>query len=96
MVFHAAALKQVPSCEFCPVEAVRTNVMGSDNVVRACEANGVASLVVLSTDKAVYPINAMGMAKVRSSSVRSSSWPPSGPRGPHHLVLRPLRLVPPE
>jgi UDP-glucose 4-epimerase len=62
-VFHAAALKQVPSCEFFPLEAVRTNIMGSVNVIEACEANGVVSLVVLSTDKAVYPVNAMGMSK---------------------------------
>jgi UDP-glucose 4-epimerase len=62
-VFHAAALKQVPSCEFFPLEAVRTNIMGSINVIEACEANGVVSLVMLSTDKAVYPFNAMGMSK---------------------------------
>ncbi|GIJ27861.1 UDP-glucose 4-epimerase [Micromonospora qiuiae] len=68
-VFHAAALKQVPSCEFFPLEAVRTNVLGSANVVDACERNGVESLVVLSTDKAVYPINAMGMAKALMEKV---------------------------
>jgi len=62
-VFHAAALKQVPSCEFFPLEALRTNVLGSANVLEACERNGVASVVLLSTDKAVYPINAMGMTK---------------------------------
>ncbi len=62
-VFHAAALKQVPSCEFFPMEAVRTNVQGTDNVLAAAEAQGVARVVVLSTDKAVYPINAMGMSK---------------------------------
>jgi UDP-N-acetylglucosamine 4,6-dehydratase/5-epimerase len=62
-VFHAAALKQVPSCEFFPLEALRTNVLGSANVLDACERNGVASVVLLSTDKAVYPINAMGMTK---------------------------------
>lgn len=62
-VFHAAALKQVPSCEFFPLEAVRTNVLGSDNVVRAADAAGVSSLVCLSTDKAVNPLNAMGMTK---------------------------------
>src|SRR5690606_10768552 len=56
-VFHAAALKQVPSCEFFPMEAVRTNVQGSENVVRAAEYHGVKSLVCLSTDKAVYPVN---------------------------------------
>lgn len=63
LVFHAAALKQVPSCEFYPMEAVRTNLYGADNVMSAAIANGVESVVVLSTDKAVYPINAMGMSK---------------------------------
>lgn len=62
-VFHAAALKQVPSCEFYPMEAVRTNVNGTENVMNAATANGVKRVVVLSTDKAVYPINAMGMSK---------------------------------
>lgn len=62
-VFHAAALKQVPSCEFFPIEAVRTNILGSENVVRSAIENGVGSLVCLSTDKAVMPVNAMGMSK---------------------------------
>ena len=62
-VFHAAALKQVPSCEFYPMEAVRTNVLGAENVMNAAVANGVDRVVVLSTDKAVYPINAMGISK---------------------------------
>ena len=62
-VFHAAALKQVPSCEFFPMEAVKTNVAGSDNVISACVANHVKKAVFLSTDKAAYPINAMGMTK---------------------------------
>lgn len=62
-VFHAAALKQVPSCEFYPMEAVRTNVIGAENVMRAAIANDVGRCVVLSTDKAVYPINAMGLSK---------------------------------
>lgn len=62
-VFHAAALKQVPSCEFYPMEAVRTNVLGAENVMRAAIANAVSRCVVLSTDKAVYPINAMGISK---------------------------------
>jgi UDP-glucose 4-epimerase len=62
-VFHAAALKQVPSCEFYPMEAVRTNVLGAENVMNAAVANGVKRVVVLSTDKAVYPINAMGLSK---------------------------------
>ena len=62
-VFHAAALKQVPSCEFYPMEAVRTNVLGAENVMNAAIAQGVKRVVVLSTDKAVYPINAMGVSK---------------------------------
>lgn len=62
-VFHAAALKQVPSCEFFPMQAVQTNVLGSQNVIDACAAAGVRTLVLLSTDKAVYPMNAMGMSK---------------------------------
>ena len=68
-VFHAAALKQVPSCEFFPLEAVRTNVLGSANVVDACERNGVRSAVFLSTDKAVQPINAMGISKAMMEKV---------------------------
>jgi UDP-glucose 4-epimerase len=62
-VFHAAALKQVPSCEFYPIEAVKTNVLGANNVLTAAIDAGVKRMVVLSTDKAVYPINAMGMSK---------------------------------
>jgi len=62
-VFHAAALKQVPSCEFYPLEAVRTNVLGAENVMNAAIARGVSRMIVLSTDKAVYPINAMGLSK---------------------------------
>lgn len=62
-VFHAAALKQVPACEFFPLEAVKTNILGASNVLDAAEENGVKKVVVLSTDKAVYPINAMGMTK---------------------------------
>lgn len=62
-VFHAAALKQVPSCEFFPIEAIRTNDLGAENTMNAAMACGVKELIVLSTDKAVYPINAMGMSK---------------------------------
>ena len=68
-VFHAAALKQVPSCEFYPMEAVRTNVLGAENVMRAAMAHGVRRCVVLSTDKAVYPINAMGLSKAMMEKV---------------------------
>ena len=71
-VFHAAALKQVPSGEFFPMEIVKTNVYGSENLVRAAEAAGVASLVCLSTDKAVYPVNAMGMSKALMEKVAQS------------------------
>lgn len=71
-VFHAAALKQVPSCEFFPMEAVKTNVLGSENVVRASEQAGVKSVVCLSTDKAVYPVNAMGMSKSLMEKVAQS------------------------
>ena len=62
-VFHAAALKQVPSCEFFPMEAVKTNIIGSHNVIESAGANGVSSVVCLGTDKAAYPVNAMGMSK---------------------------------
>jgi UDP-N-acetylglucosamine 4,6-dehydratase len=62
-VFHASALKQVPSCEFFPMEAVRTNVLGAENVLNAALTAGVKKLIVLSTDKAVYPVNAMGISK---------------------------------
>ncbi len=62
-VFHASALKQVPSCEFFPQQAVKTNVLGSHNVIEAAAAARVRSVVCLSTDKAVYPVNAMGMSK---------------------------------
>ena len=62
-IFHAAALKQVPSCEFYPLEAVRTNVLGAENVMNAAMATGVKKMIVLSTDKAVYPVNAMGLSK---------------------------------
>ena len=71
-VFHAAALKQVPSCEFFPMEAVKTNVLGSENVVRAADRAGVRSVVCLSTDKAVYPVNAMGMSKAMMEKVAQS------------------------
>jgi UDP-glucose 4-epimerase len=68
-VFHAAALKQVPSCEFYPMEAVKTNVLGTEHVMNAAIANGVKRVVVLSTDKAVYPINAMGISKAMAEKL---------------------------
>lgn len=63
-IFHAAALKQVPSCEFYPMQAVQTNILGAENVLEAAARNNVKRVVVLSTDKAVYPINAMGYPKL--------------------------------
>lgn len=68
-VFHAAALKQVPSCEFFPIEAVRTNVLGTENMLNAAIAAGVKRVIVLSTDKAVYPINAMGISKAMMEKI---------------------------
>lgn len=68
-IFHAAALKQVPSCEFFPLEAVKTNILGTDNVLTAAERHEVKKVVVLSTDKAAYPINAMGMSKAMMEKV---------------------------
>ena len=68
-IFHAAALKQVPSCEFYPLEAVKTNVLGTENVLEAAITNGVKRVIVLSTDKAVYPINAMGISKAMMEKV---------------------------
>lgn len=68
-VFHAAALKQVPSCEFYPMEAVRTNILGTENVINASIAARVAKVIVLSTDKAVYPINAMGISKAMAEKL---------------------------
>ena len=68
-VFHAAALKQVPSCEFYPMEALRTNVIGTENVLNASTKSGVERVIVLSTDKAVYPINAMGISKAMAEKI---------------------------
>lgn len=68
-IFHAAALKQVPSCEFYPMEAVKTNVLGTENVLESAIVNGVSKVVCLSTDKAVYPINAMGVSKAMMEKV---------------------------
>ncbi|MDR7281962.1 UDP-glucose 4-epimerase [Pseudomonas corrugata] len=81
-IFHAAALKQVPSCEFYPMEAVRTNVLGTENVLNAAIATGVQRVVVLSTDKAVYPINAMGISKAMAEKLmvaKSRMIPAKGP-----------------
>lgn len=81
-IFHAAALKQVPSCEFYPMEAVKTNVLGTENVLSAAVAVGVKRVVVLSTDKAVYPINAMGISKAMAEKImvaKSRMIPADGP-----------------
>ncbi|VFR32389.1 UDP-N-acetylglucosamine 4,6-dehydratase [plant metagenome] len=81
-IFHAAALKQVPSCEFYPMEAIRTNVLGTENVLDAAIANNVKRVVVLSTDKAVYPINAMGISKAMAEKLmvaKSRMIPETGP-----------------
>lgn len=81
-IFHAAALKQVPSCEFYPMEAVRTNVIGTENVLNAAIATGVKRVVLLSTDKAVYPINAMGISKAMAEKLmvaKSRMIPEAGP-----------------
>jgi len=88
-VFHAAAFKQVPSCEFFPMEAVKTNVFGSDNVMSACIASGVKRAIFLSTDKAAYPINAMGMTKAvmeKNVIARSRSVDPK--TGPVFCITR--------
>ena len=77
-VFHAAALKQVPSCEFFPMEAVRTNVIGTDNVLTAAIEAGVESVICLSTDKAAYPINAMGITKALEEKVAVAKSRTSG------------------
>lgn len=71
-VFHAAALKQVPSCEFYPLEAVKTNILGAENVLEAAARNNVKKVIVLSTDKAVYPINTMGMSKAMMEKIAIS------------------------
>jgi UDP-glucose 4-epimerase len=81
-IFHAAALKQVPSCEFYPMEAVKTNVLGTENVLNAAFTNKVSRIVVLSTDKAVYPVNAMGMSKALAEKIvvaKSRIIPELGP-----------------
>lgn len=78
-VFHAAALKQVPSCEFFPTEAIKTNILGSENVLRASVAAGVRSVVCLSTDKAVFPVNAMGISKAMMEKIAQSIARAMGP-----------------
>jgi UDP-N-acetylglucosamine 4,6-dehydratase len=81
-VFHAAALKQVPSCEFFPMEALRTNTIGAENVLNAAVATGAERVIVLSTDKAVYPINAMGLSKALMEKVMIAKAQQIGKSGP--------------
>lgn len=83
-VFHAAALKQVPSCEFYPMEAVNTNVIGTENVINVATKYGVKRLVVLSTDKAVYPINAMGISKAMAEKIMIAK---ARTQLPHETIL---------
>lgn len=79
-IFHAAALKQVPSCEFFPIQAVRTNVFGTENVIDSAIQHGVKNVVVLSTDKAAYPINAMGISKAMMEKVAIAKGRALGPK----------------
>ena len=87
-VFHAAALKQVPSCEFFPIEATKTNVFGTFNVLNACKSNGIKKVVCLSTDKAAYPINAMGMSKALMEKTAIAESRNMGNNGPVVCVTR--------
>lgn len=87
-VFHAAALKQVPSCEFYPLEAIKTNVIGAENVLSAAIENKVKKVVVLSTDKAVYPINAMGQSKALMEKVTVAKGRTLGPNDPIFSLTR--------
>lgn len=86
-VFHAAALKQVPSCEFFPMEAVKTNIIGSENVLRAAVAAEVRSVVCLSTDKAVFPVNAMGMSKAMMEKLAQAIARSIGPDAPTTISM---------
>ena len=87
-IFHAAALKQVPSCEFFPMEAVRTNVIGTDNVLNAAISNGVKKVICLSTDKAAYPINAMGTSKAMMEKVAIAKSRDTSPDGTTICITR--------
>ena len=92
-VFHAAALKEVPSCEFFPMEAMRTNVVGTDNVISAAVENKVERVVFLSTDKAAYPINAMGMTKALGEKVVQARAQSAFDRWPRSERMRRLRYT---
>lgn len=89
-VFHAAALKQVPSCEFFPMEAVRTNIIGTDHMLRAAIEAGVKRVVCLSTDKAAYPINAMGISKAMMERVIMANARGGGRAWKHGDLLHPV------
>ena len=90
-IFHAAALKQVPSCEFFPMQAVQTNIIGTDNVLHAAIDAGVERVVCLSTDKAAYPINAMGISKAMMEQRHLCQRPRGGRARRHDHLLHPLR-----
>lgn len=90
-VFHAAALKEVPSCEFFPMEAVRTNIIGTDNVITAAVENRVERVVFLSTDKAAYPINTMGMTKAVGEKIVQARAQTAFERGGNGTGLHPVR-----
>jgi UDP-N-acetylglucosamine 4,6-dehydratase/5-epimerase len=87
-IFHAAALKQVPSCEFYPMEAVKTNIIGTENVISAASMNQVKKIVFLSTDKAVYPINAMGISKSMAEKVVLAKARSESIDGPSYCITR--------
>jgi UDP-glucose 4-epimerase len=87
-IFHAAALKQVPSCEFFPLEATKTNILGTYNVICSAKAHNVEKIVCLSTDKAAYPINAMGISKALMEKVVSAEARNIGPKGPIICITR--------
>ena len=89
-VFHAAALKQVPSCEFFPAQAVRTNVLGTENVLDSAIEHGVKNVVVLSTDKAAYPINAMGISKAMMEKVAIAKGRQLGENGATTICCTPV------
>ena len=94
-IFHAAALKQVPSCEFFPTQAVRTNVLGTENVLDSAIEHGVKNVVVLSTDKAAYPINAMGISKAMMEKVAIAKGRQLGETGSTTICCKPVTITDP-
>ena len=93
-IFHAAALKQVPSCEFFPIEAVKTNVLGTENVLTAAIDEGVKNIVCLSTDKAAYPVNAMGTSKAMMEKVIVAKSRTVSPEKTAKIATRPKFAAP--